>query len=119
MREDLVLTRTRAKQAKRIRRCPDRDIVLFEEVGQRADVIFVGVRDEDSCDAPAKGLERAEVRVNDVDAEAAMVEGDAAIDQEHPAALLEGKAVHADLAEAPERTDAQATARFASHPGRL
>jgi hypothetical protein len=48
-----------------------------------------------------------------------MVERDAAIDEEHPATLFEGKAVHADLAEAPERTDAQGAARFGAHSGRL
>ena len=45
------------------------------------------------------------VGVNDVDAEAAVVERDAAVDEQDVAALLDGHAVHADLAEAAERQE--------------
>jgi hypothetical protein len=58
-------------------------------------------------DAVAEGIEGAEIGVDDVDAEASVVERDAAIDEEHVAALLDGHAVHADLAEAAERQHPQ------------
>ena len=54
-----------------------------------------------------KRLERPEVRVDDVDAEPAVVERDAAVDEQHVAALLDGHAVHAHLAEAAERKHPQ------------
>ena len=52
-------------------------------------------------------VERAEVGVDDVDPEAAVVERDPAVDDERLAALLEGEAVHADFAEAAEDEDTQ------------
>ena len=109
VREDLVFLGARPKQGEGVGRRPDRDVVLLQEIGQRADMVFMGVRHEDARDATSKRLERAEVGVNDVDPEAAAVERDAAVDEEHPAPLLEGEAIHADFAEPPERTDALRT----------
>jgi hypothetical protein len=119
VRKNFMFKGARAKQAESIGRRPDRNVVLLEEIGERSDVVLMGVGDENAGDTPAKGLERAEIGVNDVDPEAAMVERDATIDEEHPATLFEGEAVHAHLAEAPERTDAQGAARFGAHSGRL
>ena len=48
-----------------------------------------------------------EIGVHDVDAEPAVVERDAAVDEHDLAALLERQAVHADLAEAAEGDDAK------------
>jgi hypothetical protein len=82
-------------------------------------MVLVRMRDEYARDMPAKGLERAEVRVNNVDPKPSVVERDSTIDEEHGAPLLQGEAIHADLTEAPEGADAQAAARFGAHPRRL
>ena len=59
--------------------------------------------EEDPAKAAAVRLEGVERRVDDVDAEPARVERDAAVDDQELAALLESEAVHPDLAEAAER----------------
>jgi hypothetical protein len=66
-------------------------------------VIFVTVRDDDPAYPIAVALECAKVGMHDVDAETAVVKGNAAIDDEDLAVLLEREAVHADLAKAAER----------------
>jgi hypothetical protein len=67
-------------------------------------VVLVPVRDGDARDAVA--LESREVRVHHVDAETSPVEPDPAVDDEHFASLLEGEAVHPDLAKAAEGDEA-------------
>lgn len=119
VREHLVLVRSSPKQAERVGRSPNRDIVLAQEVRQSSDVVLVGMGDEDPGDTASKRFERAEVGMDDVDPEPATVESHPTVDEEDPAALLERQAVHADLTEAPERADAQAAARFGAHSGRL
>ena len=61
---------------------------------------------EDAPDAAAVSFERREIGVDDVDPEAAVVEGHAAVDEQDLAPLLERQAVHPDLAQAAERHDA-------------
>ena len=94
-------------EPERVRRAVDRDVVTrLSRYGQRADVVLVPVGDHDASDARAEAVERREVGVDDVDPEAAVVERDAAVDEQSFAALLDRHAVHADLAEASERKDA-------------
>jgi hypothetical protein len=92
-----VLRRAFAHETERIPRAENRDVEPPQEIRDRSDVILVPVRHEQPGDAVR--LQRGEVRVHDVDAQAALVEGDTAIDDEHLAALLEGEAVHPDFAE--------------------
>ena len=68
-------------------------------------MIFVPVGHEDA--GQVIGVERGEVGVDDVDAQAAVVEGDPAVDHQHFALLLEREAVHPDLAETAEGEDAE------------
>ena len=102
--EDLVLAQPLADEPERVAAAPRRARrKRRRRYGQRADVVLVTVGDDDAGDALAIRLERGEVGVDDVDAEAAVVERDAAVDEHDLAALLERQAVHADLAEAAER----------------
>ena len=117
MREDLVLAEPLADEAERVGRRPDGHVVPLEEVGERADVVLVAVRDDDAREALPEALERREIRVDDVDAEPAVVERDAAVDEQHVAALLDRHAVHADLAEAAERQHPQPGARVGGRGG--
>jgi len=98
--EHLVLICALAQELERVARAEDRDVEALEEVGDGPDVVFVAVREEDAVDVPREALERAEVGVNDVDAEPPVVEGDAAVDQEDLPVLLDREAVHPHLAEA-------------------
>ena len=104
--EDLVLAQSLAHEAERVRRPVDRDVVSLEEVRQRADVVLVAVRDRDPGDVDAEPVEGREVRMDHVDAEPAVVERDPAVDDQRLPALHDRHAVHADLAEASERNDA-------------
>jgi hypothetical protein len=103
--EDLVLGRALAHQAQRVPRAVDGCVESSQEVRDRADVVFVPMRDEEAGDVVP--LQRREVRVHDVDAEPSTVEGHTAVDHQHLTSLLEGEAVHANLAEAAEWDEAQ------------
>src|SRR5206468_744625 len=85
-------------------------VVTLEQVRKRADVVLVAVRDDDAGDPLPEGLEGAKIGVDDVDAEATVVERDAAIDEQHVSALLDGHAIHAHFAEATQGEEAEASA---------
>ncbi len=101
-------------------RAVDRHGGLAEHVGDRADVIFVAMREHDGAQGITALEQVREVRVDDVDAEIALGEHDAAVDHEQVAVLLDREAVHADLAETAERHEAKGRrgARRWGLPGR-
>ncbi len=81
---------------------PDTD--LPQHVRQRADVVLVPVREDDRLDAD--GLEVAEVREHEVDAEVLVPrEREAGVDDDRPPVVLVHGHVLADLAEPAERDD--------------
>ena len=101
--EDLVVRGPLADEAERIARSVDGHVEPAKEVRDRADVVFVPVRDEET--GHSKALERREIRVDHVDPEVAVIEGDAAVDDQGLFALRHGKAVHPDFSETAERED--------------
>src|SRR6185437_11109503 len=83
------------------------DAHLAHEEGQGADVILVGVREDDGADGAV--AEVAEVGKDDVDAEVLVArERHPRVDDDDLVAELEHRHVLADLAEAAERNDAKA-----------
>ena len=94
-------------------RADQRDVrALPEQVRDRADVVLVGVREDDRLDLVEPPLQVAEVRQDQVHAGLVGVgEQHAAVHDEQAAAVLEDRHVPADLAEPAERDDAQAVAR--------
>ena len=87
-----------------------RDVrALPEQVGHRADVVLVRVREDERLDLVQPPVQVAEVRQDEVHAGLVGVgEQHAAVHDEQPAAVLEDRHVPADLTEAAERDDAQA-----------
>jgi hypothetical protein len=100
VREDVVFGRAFADEPQCIAGGEHRHVEPAEQIRDRADVVLVAVRDDQTRDAVIG--ERFEVGMNDVDTEASVVEGHPAIDDEHLAALLEREAIHANLAQAAE-----------------
>jgi hypothetical protein len=111
--EDLVLIEALPNDAEGVFRSIYGDIKALEEVGERPDVVLMAVGDDDPTDLPFEVFERLKIRVDDVDTEVAVVEGDAAIDDENFTIRFNGETIHADLTEAAERENAQHTAPIA------
>jgi hypothetical protein len=81
---------------------------LRQHVRQRADVVLVGVGDEERLDVGAALLEVRDVGDDEVDAEHLLVgEHEAAVDDDDLVAVLEDVHVLADLAHPAERDDAE------------
>ena len=81
---------------------------LGQDVRQRADVVLVGVGDEERPDLGAVLLEVGDVGDDEVDAEHLLVgEHEAAVDDDDVVAVLEHVHVLADLAHPAERDDAE------------
>ena len=95
-----VLEQTLAHQCQRVGRAVDAHRLLAQQVRDRADVIFVAVRDPERGVGAWARRAGSESRANDVGAEGMVGEGDAAVDQQTMIAVLDRHAVHADLAEA-------------------
>ncbi len=93
---------------------------LAEQVGHRADVVLVGVREDQRLDVVEPVFQVAEVRQDQVDARLVRLgEQDAAVDDEQPPEVLEDRHVPADLTEPAERDDAQAVARQRRRRGQV
>src|SRR6187431_2645550 len=107
-----MLQETTLGDLERVWRSPNRKLQLGEQVRERAQMIFVAVRQEDAVQALALCQEPAEVRMPNVDADVVVGESGAAIDDHDAPCLLQREAVHADLAEASERNDANALGRL-------
>ena len=87
----------------------------LEQVGHRADVVLVTVREHDADDVVEAVPDRAEVGQDQVDAGLVLLgEEHAAVDDEDLAVDLEGGHVAADLAEAADRGDAEGARRRAA-----
>ncbi len=87
---------------------PDGDFEFGEHPGERADVVFVAVREDDSAHALAVLDEIRNVGDNDVDAEQfGFGEHESGIDDENVVSPADGHAVHAEFAEASERDNLQ------------
>jgi hypothetical protein len=70
-------------------------------------MIFVPVGEYEADNVAVQGVEHREIRVDDIDPKVAVVEGNTAIHKQNLASLLEGEAIHANLAKTAERKDAQ------------
>ena len=106
---ELVLLDLVAQQAARQRRGVDGHArELGQHVRQAADVVLVGVGDEERLDLVAALLEVGDVGHDEVDAEHLLVgEHQPAVDDDDVVAVLEDVHVLADLADAAERDDAE------------
>ncbi len=79
-----------------------------QHVRQAADVVLVGMGDEERLDLVPAFLEVRDVRDDEVDAEHLLVgEGEPAVDDDDRVAVLDDGQVLADLANATQRDDAQ------------
>ncbi len=98
-----------------------RDVLaLPEQVGDRADVVLVRVREDERLDPVQAPLQVAEVRQDQVHAGLVRVgEQDAAVHDEQAAPVLEDRHVPADFPQAAERDDAQAVAGKAGGQGEV
>ena len=110
---DPVLLQLRLEQREGEPRAEDRDVLaLAQQVGHRADVVLVRVRQHDRLDGVEAVTDEVEVREDQVDAGLAVLgEQHAAVDDEQAAAVLEDRHVAADVAEPAERDDAQPVGR--------
>ena len=80
---------------------PDGNVEFGENPGQRADVIFVAVGEDDAANTLAVLDEIGNVGDNDVDAEQfGLGEHEAGVDDDDVVAPANGHAVHAELAQA-------------------
>ena len=106
---ELVLLDLVAEQAARQGRGVDGHArELGQDVRQRADVVLVGVGDEERLDVGAALLEVGDVGDDEVDAEHLLVgEHQSAVDDDDLVAVLEDVHVLADLAHPAERDDAE------------
>ena len=103
-----LLLQLAADQARGEGRGIDRHVEIEREIGQRADMVFMAVRDDDAGKAVELILDEAKIGQDHVDAGIIGIgEGHAAIDH-HPLALTAIEVdVHADLARAAERAKEQ------------
>ena len=109
-----------AASSARVKREPDdRDVAaLAQQVGHRAEVVLVAVREHDGLDVVEAVPDVGEVREDQVDAGLLLLgEQHAAVDDQQPAGVLEDGHVATDLAEAAEGDDAQAAVRAARGGG--
>jgi hypothetical protein len=94
----------------------DRDLLLAEIADhprQRPEVVLVAVGDDDRLERVDVVAHVAEIGQDQVDAHhLGRREAQAAIDDDHPAVVLDDRHVLSDLADASEREDAE----FAAHP---
>ena len=89
------------------RRAVERERQVAQQVGQRADVVLVAVREHASVDAVRVVAQVGEVGQDQVDARHLDVrEHQPAVDQEQPVVDLDDRAVAPDLAESAEERDA-------------
>ena len=111
---ELVLLDLVAEQAAGQGRGVDRDArELGQDVRQAADVILVGVGDEERLDVLPALLEVGDVRHDEVDAEHLLVgEHQPAVDDDDVVAVLEDVHVLADLAHPAERDDPERLVRW-------
>ncbi len=90
---------------------PDRDVEFGENPGERADVVFVAVGEDDAANTLAVLGEIGNVGDDDVDAEEfGFGEHQSGVDDDDVISPAHGHAVHAELAKAAEGDDLQFSA---------
>ena len=106
---ELVLAQLRAHEAERQLGAVDRHVrKVAQDVGQRAHVVLMRVREEDAAHLRLVVLQVGDVGDDEVDAEHLLVgEHQAGVDDDHVVALLDGHHVLADLANTAERDHAK------------
>ncbi len=101
--EHVVLVELVFRQPERKARRVNRHIEFFQDVRQRAQMIFVAVGEDDRSDLVAKLFEDFEIGNTDIDAiDALFGKAHAGIDNDHLVAKAEQRAVHPKLADAAE-----------------
>ena len=86
----------------------DRDVHLLQDIGKRADMVLMPVRDHKALHLLNMILQIRDVRDHHVDAEHIVVgEGKAAVHHNNTVLILEGSNVHADLLQTSQRDDLQ------------
>ena len=104
--EDAVLIKLAFRQAQREARSVNRNIEFFQDVRQRAEMIFVPVREDDRGDLFAILFEDLEIRNADIDAiDALFGKAHAGIDDDHLVAKTQQRAIHPKLADTAEGDD--------------
>ena len=87
---------------------PDGDVEFGEDPGQRADVVFMAVGEDDAADALAVFGEIRDVGDDDVDAEEfGFGEHESGVDDDDVITPADGHAVHAELAQAAQGDNLQ------------
>src|SRR5437016_4788864 len=96
------------RQTKCEPRSVNRHIEFFQNVGQRAEMIFVAVRQDDRRDLVAKLFEDFEIGNGNIDAiDALFGKAHARVDNDHLVAKTQQRAVHPKLADTAEGNDFQ------------
>src|SRR2546421_4697107 len=82
------------------------DVEFFEEVRQRADMVFVSVGQDDSGDVLAVLFEKLEIRNGNINAVRAFFrKSHARVEDEHLVLVAHGHTIHPKLADTAERND--------------
>ena len=101
--QDSMLIKLAFRQRKREMRSVDRNIELFQNVRQRAQMIFMTMREHDRRDLLAvlfKDFEIGNANINAIDA--LFGKAHAGIENQHLVAIAHQRAVHPELADAAE-----------------
>src|SRR6185295_2699363 len=95
----------------------DRRLEPRPQVGDGAEMVLVGMSDDDADEVLAALLDESRIGHHDLDARRAVVaEGDAEIDHQPLAGMAVEVEVHADLARAAQREEQQLVVRGNCHP---
>src|SRR6185437_5777822 len=91
-------------------RTVNRDVETFEEVRQRAEMIFVTVREDDGGDRVAIFVEKIEIRDRNVDAVSRFLgKAHPGVENQHLVAVAHSHAIHSKLADTAEWYDLEDT----------
>ena len=106
--EQAVLVELRLGEGQREAAAVDRHVDVAQHVGERAEMVFVAVGDEEGEHVVAALAQEGDVGQDEVDAQHLVArEGQPAVDHDDLAAVLDGRHVLADLAHPAERDDLQ------------
>src|SRR5215510_13424484 len=91
----------------------DRDVEFLQDVRERAEMIFVPVREDDGGDVFAIFVEKTEVRDGDIDSVRGLFgKTHASVENQHLVAITHCHAIHPKLADTAERNDLKNTTHF-------
>ena len=104
--EHLEFVKTLFRQRQREARSVNRQIVFFENVRQRTNVVLVAVREDNGGQVVAVLFEKVEIRYRNVDAERRFLwKTHTGVDDDHLVAVPDTHAVHPELADPAKRYD--------------